>query len=89
MKIYIEKGLKCSWEAANSKGAWCPYFAWGSQGQVVLYRSVKGIVHAKMKINSSFTHHGVILMLHAHLSVIDHKRRIKNRACARPYNGSE
>jgi len=38
---------------------------------------IKGIVQPKMKIESTFTHPGVVLMLYTLLSFMDHKRRSK------------
>jgi len=39
--------------------------------------TLKGIVHLKMKILSSFTHPQVVLNLYAFLSSAEHKRRIR------------
>uniref|UniRef100_A0A8C2AGW3 Cell adhesion molecule-related/down-regulated by oncogenes n=1 Tax=Cyprinus carpio TaxID=7962 RepID=A0A8C2AGW3_CYPCA len=46
-----------------------------SQNSVILCQILKGIVHPKMKIKSSFTHPCVVNMLNALLSFSDHKRR--------------
>jgi len=42
-------------------------------------KPVKGIVHTKMKFESSFTHIGVVLKPYGLLSFMDHKRRIKKK----------
>jgi len=42
-------------------------------------KPVKGIVHTKMKFESSFTHIGVVLKPYGLLSFMDHKRRIEKK----------
>jgi len=68
---------------------WFTVIVWLSTFVCAVCIGLKGIAHPKIKIKSSFTHPGVVLMQYDVLSFMDHKRRIYFKCLTRPYNASK